>query len=140
MTRARLVAAGVAAAVALLALVAVGRWERGDRADGQIRKMLEVRREIGPLDSPSLRAYRLMGDFDCLLYQRGKNPFAVELCVDFDGRVIETIDRRHREPRIGSLRDDPTRSTIRVDRALVERLLERMGVPRRQIRARREQA
>ena len=84
---------------------------------------------VGPLDSGSLKAFRYLADFQCLLYQRGENPFALELCVDKRGRLVEAIDRRGEDPSIWSLRDDPTRSTIYLDRREVDTLLHRMGVP-----------
>jgi hypothetical protein len=122
----RTLAAVLAAVVALALLVPVGRWERSHRAAEQIRGMRAVLAEVGPLDSPSLDAFRRLVGFDCLLYERGQNPFALEVCVDHEARVIETIDRRGDEPRIWSLRDDRTRSTLRVDRTEVDRLLARM--------------
>jgi hypothetical protein len=125
----RRLALAVTAGIALFAvLVAIGRWERSHRAAAQSRGMREVARAVGPLDSPSLDAFRVLGNFDCLLYKRGPNPFALELCVDRSGRIVEAIDRRGGSVRIWSLRDDPTRSTVRVDRAEVERLLDKMVV------------
>jgi hypothetical protein len=85
---------------------------------------------VGPLDNQSLTAFRYFNTFQCLVYRRAGRRLALELCVDGDGRVIEAIDRRSGESRIWSLRDDPTRSTIHVDRVEVDRLLERMGVPK----------
>ncbi len=125
----RRLALAVTAGIVLAAvLVAIGRWERSHRAAVQSRGMREVARTVGPLDSPSLDAFRVLGNFDCLLYKRGPNPFALELCVDRSGRIVEAIDRRGGSVRIWSLRDDPTRSTVRVDRAEVERLLDKMVV------------
>jgi hypothetical protein len=122
-------ALGVAAA--LVALIPVGRWERSRRARDQVAGMRGVVAAVGPLDSRSLDAFRHFQQFDCLLYKRGRNPFALELCVDPAGRVIETIDRRGSgDPKIWSLRDDPTRSTLRVDRAEVDRLLRKMEAGR----------
>jgi hypothetical protein len=118
--------------VGLLVLVGIGRWERSHRAGEQNREMRAVVAEIGPLDSPSLSAFRYLptSDFDCLLYERGGNPFALELCADREGRVIETIDRRGGgDPEIASLRDDHTRSTVRIDRAEFDRLLASMIEP-----------
>jgi hypothetical protein len=63
---------------------------------------------------------------DCLLYKRGRNPFALELCFDGAGRVIEAIDRRGGSPRISSIREDPSASNIRIDRAAALALIERM--------------
>ena len=54
-------------------------------------------------------------------------------CFDADGRVVEAFDRRQGEAKIWSLREDPTSSTLRRDRAEVDRLLVRMGVPQRLI-------
>lgn len=88
---------------------------------------------VGPLDNPSLSAFRYLSNFQCLVYRRGADPVALELCVDARGRLVEAIDRRSRERKIWSLRDDPTRSTILLDRAEVDRLLVRMGVPPRLI-------
>jgi len=136
---ARRVTAGLAVAfLVLVGLAFVGRWERVQRADEQVRGMGEVRAAVGPLDGSTLSAFRYLQSFQCLVYRRGSNPLALELCVDAEGRVVEAIDRRSGEPRIWSLRDDPTRSTLRVDRAEVDRLLVRMGVPLRLVRAAHE--
>jgi hypothetical protein len=129
-------AAGLALAVlaVCVVLVAVGRFEAGRRADDQNAGMQDVLDAIGPLDSPSLSAFRFLPSFQCLLYRRDGNRVALELCVDPEGRVVEAIDRRGSgDPEISSLRDDPVRSTVRVDRGTVDRLLLEMGVPPRLI-------
>ena len=129
MSRRRIALLAAAAALVLLALVPIGRWERSQRAEEQIRGMDRIRAAVGPLESDSLKAFRYLSEFQCLLYERGPNPFALELCVDKRGRLVEAIDRRSGEPEIWSLRDDPTRSTIYLDRREVDTLLHRMGVP-----------
>lgn len=130
----RRLAALVLAALAVAALlVGIGRWERGRRADEQNAGMQRVLAAVGPLDSPSLSAFRVLTSFQCLLYTRHGNRVALEVCVDPRGRVVEAIDRRRGDPDISSLRDDPSRATLRVDRAEVDRLLRRMGVPQRLI-------
>jgi len=86
--------------VVLVALVPVGRWERGHRADTQNRGLRSVLAAVGPLDQPSLDAFRYLFNFQCLLYKRGTNPFALELCTDAQGRLVEAIDRRSGSPRI----------------------------------------
>jgi hypothetical protein len=113
--------------VAAVALVAVGRWEGRHEADRELRGFAIVQRLIGPLDSPSLSGFRVLPGFDCLTYRRGTNVFALELCVDRSGRVVEAIDRRSYDRRIWSLQFDPSASTDRVDRAEVDRLLHKMG-------------
>lgn len=102
--------------------------------------MADVLAVVGPLDGPTLTAFRFFQDFQCLVYRRNGRRLALELCVDAEGRVVEAIDRRSGETRFWSLRDDPTRSTVHVDRDEVDRLLIRMGVPPRLVRAARERA
>lgn len=119
---------GLAAAVVVLAaLVGVGRWERNREATREVRGFHIVQRLIGPLDSPTLSGFRVFPAFDCLTYRRGANPFALELCVDHEGRVVEAIDRRLETRRIWSLRFDASGSTDRVDVGEVDRLLRKMG-------------
>ena len=127
--RRRAAAALAAGVLVLVGLVLVGRWEGERRADSATQRMAETRALIGPLDSPDLAGYRVLDDFDCLVYRRGENPFALEGCVDSEGRVVETIDRREFDRRIDSFREDPPASGPRVDRAEVDRLLRRMGAP-----------
>jgi hypothetical protein len=121
------VAAG--AIVVLVVLVVVGRHEGSRHARQENGRIAEIRRLVGPLDSPSLDAFRLLPQFSCLLYKRHGNRFALELCVDGQGRVVEAIDRRGRTPRIASLREAPQDATVRVDRAEVDRLLRKLGAP-----------
>jgi hypothetical protein len=133
----RLLTLFVAVSIAAVPLVVVGRWERGHRARHEAIGMRRVVADVGKLDSSSLDAFRYVSqEFQCLLYRRGRDPFALELCVDRAGRVIETIDRRTAPaPRIHSLRDDPARSTLLVDRKQVTRLLHELGVPLRYLPA-----
>jgi hypothetical protein len=119
----------LAAAVLALAaaLLVVGRWERRQQVDGQIRGLERIAAAVGPLDQASLTGYRVEAAFDCLVYRRGRNPYALELCFDRAGRLVEAIDRRTARPHYYSLRAEPSASTVRVDRAEVDRLLRRMG-------------
>ena len=120
----------VAGAIAVLVvLVVVGRHEGSRHARQENRKIAEIRGLVGPLDQPSLDAFRLLPQFSCLLYKRHGNRFALELCVDGQGRVVEAIDRQGRTPRIASLREAPQDATVRVDRAEVDRLLRKLGAP-----------
>ena len=124
----RRVALGAAAAVVVLVLlVLVGRWEGRRHADRENRGIERIRRLVGPLDSPPPDMFRLLPKFSCLLWRRGANALALELCFDRDGRVVEAIDRRSGTPRISSLREDPSAATVRVDRARVDRLLRKLG-------------
>lgn len=119
-------AALVVLALAAL-LVGIGRFERRHEAQREMAGFRIVERLIGPLDSSRLSGFRVFAAFDCLTYRRGRNVFALELCIDGSGRVVEAIDRRTYDRRIWSLRFDPSASTVRVSRAKVDRLLRRMG-------------
>ncbi len=123
-------AALVAVALGVLAvLVGAGRWERSREVRSQAAGMRKVAALIGPLDNGTLSGYRVLPAFDCLVYRRGPNPYALELCVDHTGRVVEAIDRRTVDRKIWSLTFEPASSPVRVDRAEVDRLLARMGAP-----------
>jgi hypothetical protein len=124
---ARWIAAGLVVVAILGGLAALGRWERGHNAARQNAGMRAVERLVGPLDSPSLSGYRLMSGFDCLVYRRGRNAFALELCANSSGHLVEAIDRRRVERRIFSLRTDPSRASDRIDPVELGRLLRMMG-------------
>jgi hypothetical protein len=125
----RRAAAAIAIVVAAVALVAIGRWERSRHVSNELRGMRAVQAAVGRLDSPTLDSYRVsLVPFDCLVYRRGSNDFALELCIDEDGRLVEAFDRRDGF-HVWSLREEPTASTIRIDRQEVDRLLHKLGVP-----------
>ena len=125
------VAVAVLAAALLGLLVVVGRWEGRRHERSELAGMRRVFDRVGRLDNHTLDAYRIDIDFkfDCLLYRRGSNRFALELCFDRSGRLVEAIDRRSGQPKIASLREHPQASTIRVARSEVVRLLKRLGAP-----------
>lgn len=125
----RLAGLAVAGFMLVAVLALLGNFERNRRGDTESHGMREVLAAVGKLDSPGLSGFRILVRFDCLVYKRGRNRFALEVCVDHRGRVVETIDRRSGEPRISSVRDDPGQSSVRVDLAEVNRLLRRMNVP-----------
>lgn len=124
--RRRLAVAAAVGIVLLGALVAVGRWERSRNASHQNRRLAEIEALVGPLDQPALDGYRVESGFDCLTYKRGFVIFALELCFDPRGRLIEAIDRRTEARRIASLRSDPSAATHTIPRAEIDRLLRRM--------------
>lgn len=121
----RLAIAGLVAA-GVVAAIFVGRWEGDRHAREQNAGMRRVLAAIGPIGSPS--AYRAGVGFgmDCLLYRRGENPYALELCFDPQGRIVETIDRRGASPKFSSLREEPSASTIRLDVDELNRLVDRL--------------
>jgi hypothetical protein len=124
------VRAGVLVAVAIVLLgllVVVGRWEGRRHADKENASILRIREAVGRLDRPRPTGFRILNPFTCLTYRRGANKYALELCIDGVGRVVEAIDRRSGTPRIASLREDPGAATVRVDRREVDRLLRSFG-------------
>jgi hypothetical protein len=123
----RALVAAAALVVVAVVLVFIGRSERDHWADQQLAGLARVRAAVGPLDQPSLSGYRVNPSYDCLLYRRGRNLPALELCVDKVGRLVQAVDRRTARHRFYSLTPQPELSTIHVSRAQVDRLLRRMG-------------
>ena len=123
-------AALVAAALLVLAvLVGVGRRERSREIRSQAAGLRKVAALVGPIDNRTLSGYRVLPAFECLVYRRGPNRYALELCIDRAGRVVEAIDRREVDRKIWSLTFEPASSPVRLDRTEVDRLLARMGAP-----------
>ncbi len=114
-----------AALVVAALLLGLGRLERSRHAEEQNDGIARVRATVGPLGS-SLSGFRFLARFQCLVYSRGENRFALELCVDRSGRIVEAIDRRSGGTEYWSLREDPELADVRVDRAEVERHIVRM--------------
>ena len=112
------------------ALVAVGRHERATWIDGENATIEAIRNEIGDLDRPQPAAFRDHGDFRCLAWRRNDVVYALELCFDRSGRVIEALDRRS-EPqlRYGSLRAEPSAARTRIDPGTADRLLRYLEAP-----------
>jgi hypothetical protein len=109
--RAVLVLAG--AVVAVLALAVLGRHERA-KANSHEEDGIRATAALTAGRKPS--AYRLTAFADCLLYPVHGDPYALELCFDRRGRLIEAIDRRTRShTRISSVRYHPSLSPIRDD-------------------------
>ena len=115
----------VVVAIAAL-LVGLGRWEHRREVRREASGFRIVESLIGRLDGPSLSGFRRLPGFDCLTYRRAANRYALELCIDPAGRIVEAIDRRRDTRRIWSLTFDPASSPVRVDRGEVDRLLRRM--------------
>lgn len=125
----------LAAVVVLVALIPLGRWEGRRHARHEVAGIRTVMKAIGPIDQPSLDAYRtginsgVTSGFDCLAYKRGTNPFALEFCFTLSGRVIEGYDRRGTSPKIWSIREDPGASNIQLDPKKLLALVHRLQQP-----------
>lgn len=126
--------AGVAFVLAVFAagivgLFFAGRWERSRAIGAEVRGIERVRATIGPsLDVATLDDYYLTPpltdpQMKCLRYRAGNDPYALQLCFDLQGRLIEAIDERSGEARIWSLRWDPGATRTRVSLAAVDALI-----------------
>jgi len=125
--RRRVVAVGVAALAALAVvalLVAVGRWEERRTAQHELTGMKTVLAAVGGnIVSPRLSGYRY-GPPDCLAYHDRVMLLALQLCFDYEGRLVQAVDRRPDEPRYYSLEYKPSLSTIRFPRKQIDELLQ----------------
>jgi hypothetical protein len=113
----------VGACVALLAAAAgwYGTVEGAGAIDRQQQGLLAVRTAVGPrLLHPGQAVYDLGGRLQCLAYAVNSNVFALELCFDSQGRLIEAVDRRGVE-HISTLRWRPSEAPLRLAPAEVER-------------------
>lgn len=112
----------------MVLLVPLGRWQASRALAADQERIEHIAALAGPLAGPRLTAYRL-SIYDCLLYRVGKDPFAIELCFDQHGRLVEAIDRRHYgfDPQIGSVRYDPSAAPLTVAPMRVLTLIQRAG-------------
>jgi hypothetical protein len=101
----------VLAAAAIVALIALGRWEQRRQVHDQIAGMRAVIAAIGPLDQVGATGYRF-GPPDCLAYPIATNILGLQICFDRKGHVVETVDRRGSQPVYASLAYDPALSTL----------------------------
>jgi hypothetical protein len=112
----------VGVAVIAAALVGAGRWEGRRAADSQNAAMRRILAATGSLDSTRLYGFR-EGPPACFAYRVGTNPFALQLCFDSEGRLVETVDRRGDVPVYSSLMYEDKLATTRVAPAEISRLL-----------------
>jgi hypothetical protein len=117
----------VVCAAGAAVLVAAGRVERTSAASSQMNGMKHVLALVGPRWATTASAYRLAPVFDCLLYRVGPDPYALELCFDESGRIIQAFDRRGNGSKLWSLRYDPSESTLREDPKTVLRAFVAVG-------------
>jgi hypothetical protein len=127
LTDPRALALVAALVAALVGLAALGRWEKHRWVLSVVRGQERIVRLVGPLDQRSLIGFRVLPQFDCLVYRRGAELLAFELCVDRSGKLVEAIDRREGARHYYDFESDPGAATIKLNRAEVERLLRKMG-------------
>jgi O-antigen ligase len=120
--------AAVAALALALVAIPVGRAQAQHHLDEQQAGMRAVYAATGRrLVSPRLTTWRLMYLFDCFGYRSEGNPYALETCWDSQGRLVEAVDRRGREPRFFTVRYEPDEAPVRIDPRRVRRALAATG-------------
>ena len=119
----RRVLIGVAVVLVCAVVVAAGRYEKASASRTQVHGLAHVFALVGPHWATAATAYRLAPPFDCLLYPVRGNPYALELCFDPSGQIVEAVDRRGKpdDAKFWTLRFDEAASTLRVDRATLLR-------------------
>jgi hypothetical protein len=118
--------------VLAVASIPLGRWQAQRATAAERQKIERVASMVGPLGARMPTAYRL-ATYDCLLYSIGRDAYALELCFDRQGRLVEAIDRAHvdRPANVGTLRYDPGRVSIVVAPGRLLALFHRAGALRK---------
>lgn len=111
--RRRATPAALILSVVALACIPLGRWQGQRAAAAERHKIERISAMVGPLGARTPTAYRL-ATYDCLLYSVGRDAYALELCFDRHGRLVEAINRAHvgQPAKVGTLRYDPAQASI----------------------------
>jgi hypothetical protein len=119
---------GAVIVIVMILFVPVGRWQAHRALVADRHQIEQIAALAGPLDGPRLSAYRV-ATYDCLLYTVGKDPFAIELCFDSYGHLVEAIDRRHYgfAAQIGSVQYAPSAAPVTVPPPRLLKLIQRSG-------------
>ena len=113
------------AALVLLgsAFVLLGRLERRNALDRSLAGIDRIRLlTIGAQPD----AYRLTPTLACLLYGRGADSYALELCYDLHGGLVEAIDRRALSPVFWDITYEPAAARVHVAPAKLAAVLRGM--------------
>ncbi len=113
----------LAIAAVVLAAVAIvyGRAEGAGAVKTEQRALLAARAAVGDrLMHPDEAIYDPGGALECLTYPVNGNLFALELCFDAQGRLVEAVDRRSVE-RISSFRWGPQHAPFRISPQALDR-------------------
>jgi hypothetical protein len=117
----------VFAVVAAVAVTAAGLLGKHHEQNAMRRGIDEVRVAIGPsLTRPGPTDYLYSPGRTCLLYGAGGVAYALELCIDSQGRVVEAVDRRGSTPRFYSIVEEPGASPFRISPTLFASLVEKV--------------
>jgi len=106
-------------------LVIVGRAERASERRKELDGIALVRSLVGNKIAGPVN-FRVSPDLYCLLYELRGRPFALELCADRYGRLVEAADRRGSVPVFYSVTSEPQVANERIDMHLVARAIARL--------------
>jgi hypothetical protein len=122
------VAAVAGALIVCAAIVVVGRWETHHFERSEGARMRAVWQEVSR-SQPA--AYRIAAPVDCLDYARGTDPYALEVCFDSAGRLVDVIDRRDAaNSKRWSLRFDAGAAPVTVAPSRLIKIFESLGALR----------
>ena len=108
-------------------MVLLGRHERSTEQSYMLDRIANVRAAIGPsLTRPGPNNYVYDGALGCLLYADGGRSYALELCADPSGRIVEAWDRRGATTSVYSVAPDPGAARLRVAPSLFPSLIARV--------------
>lgn len=118
------------AAAFVLAIVATtaGLLERRSERGGELAGIDRIVALVGPqLQRPT--TYHVEVGMTCLDYGSGGRAYALEICVDATGRIIEAADRRGLQPLFYSILPNNELAKQHIDPALVPVLVKRVVAP-----------
>jgi hypothetical protein len=106
--------------VMAVVLVVVGRSERSSEQRHNLDGIAFIRSLVGTrVATPD--DYRVSPDLYCLLYDSRGRVFALELCADQHGRLVEAVDRRGSVPVFYSVTSEPGVARDSISLGLVSR-------------------
>jgi hypothetical protein len=118
----------ITAAIVVVAtvIVFIGRSQRAAERHHNLDGIAIVRSLVGEqIAKPD--NYRVSPGLYCLLYGVGARTFALELCSDPQGRLVEAADRRGALPKFYSVASEPSVANETVSTTLVKREIERLS-------------
>ena len=119
MTPHRWLVAAACVIVAAVLVVIVGRAELASERRKEIDGIALVRSLVGG---------KIAKPVNCLIYESGGRPIALELCADRYGRIVEAVDRRGSLPVFYNITFEPQVATEHIDMHFVAQAIARLEV------------
>ena len=129
--RARRALLGLLAILVILVFgLAAGRRESRNETARQLAGIDAVRAAVGPLAATRINAWRNDGRLVCLDYPSNGAPYALQLCFDRGGRLVEAVDRRGPQPVYWSVAYRPALARFTLGPQGFADIARRSGVPK----------